>query len=406
MAVILPGDVLVGDTSAYKTHFFSLNGANQQEHVIGAAETILQGNPNGVVLDSSRSAAYYALSSSPYVAKVTVSTGARAANPGVLPAGAGNAIAISADDSEVVLAHATNPYITRYATSTMTKQSDPANPPAGTANGAAYSGNGTWLAVAHATTPFVTIYERATMTKLANPGTLPPTTGNNCAFSADSSRLCVVTANTTPRMRVYNTSDWSAVTLSSTVGSVSLTHCAFSSAGTYLAVGSSSAAAATAIYIYNTSTWAHVSLPSLTSYRIGAVRALQWLSDKIVCVVMDASFVISVLIINVATSTVLRSVQMPHVGAYSAAVAPGGGYYEMSGTVTSAASPGVALARAVRAYDRGTGKFMGQTTSTVSGSPPGTWAINTLHNRSCTVIAIGEPPEESQIFDQIIPAEV
>jgi len=400
MPTILPGDIVVGDSTTMGVHFCSPSGADQLENLLLNSQTALQSTRTDVVLTPDRSLAFVALSVTPFIAKIDVAAGTRAANPTNLPAGAANRVAISPDGAEIAVGHATTPYFTRYNASDMTVVASPDIVPTGTGWGAGYSPNGTWLAVGHQTSPFVSLYDRATNTKLSNPGTLPPTTVTRAVFSPDSSKLACVCENTSPRIRIYNTSDWSAVSLSATLGSAAFYEAAWSPDGGKLAVGSSSGSASTAFYVYDTSTWTFITLPSLTGYKLGRVRAMQWFGSDVLMVVMDSTPA-NALIIDIANTTILREVDTGVSVLSGAYVAPGGSFRRIAGTVFDGESDPNPLERNVRAYDRATGKLIGSAESNASGD----FEMFVFHGRTASVQAVGTT-ENSQLIDSVIPIPV
>jgi WD40 repeat protein len=398
MPTILPGDIVACNTitSSLGAYFMSPNGADRLENLLVNTQTALQTLRNDVVLNSDRSLAFFALTSTPFIAKVNVASGTRAANPSTLPVG-GNKIAISPDNAEVCITHSASPYFTRYDTATMTVATAPATLPTGGGRGPGYSPDGAYLAIGHATFPYVTIYDRATNTKIPDPVTLPTASCNRAVFSNDSTKLACVTDSSTPRLRVYNTSDWSAVTLGATLGTTNYVAAAWSPNDGRLAIGSSSGSASTAFYVYDTSTWTFITLPSLAGVRLGAVRALEWFGNDVLVVVMDSAPG-NALVIDVTAATILRQVDLGLNAVQSACVAPGGSFRKIAGTVKDGA--GVPLERQVRTYDRATGNLAGSTNS----ASDGTFEMFVFSNRTTTVQAVGAG-ENSQIIDLVTPAE-
>ena len=102
------------------------------------------------------------------------------ANPGTLPAGAGQCIDVHPSGSHVVVGHTTTPFMSAYAINIGAfgpKLSNPATLTAAQVNALAFSPTGDYLAVGSQTSPFLQVYPFDPFTGfgtiLANPGTLP-----------------------------------------------------------------------------------------------------------------------------------------------------------------------------------------------------------------------------------------
>lgn len=396
MANLIPGDIVLCDTTTMGIHSMG-PGAEFLENILLNSQTPLQTTRNDCVVTADGSTIFVALNVTPFIAKIDVVSGTRYANPVSLPPGAVQRITLSPDETEVVLGHSTTPFFTRYRTSDMVKLSDPATPPAGTGYKPAFSPDGTLMAIGHATSPFISIYNTSDMSKVANPGTLPPTTGSGGTdFSPNGQWLAVGCANTSPRLRVYNVADWSSVTLGATIGSVNLLDVKFSPDSTKLACVSSSGAATTTIYVYDTSTWTFITLPSLSGYKLGAARKVEWYGNRVIGVIMDST-PSAALFIDVVSGQVVKYVDIGVSAINGAGVVPGGSFRRLAGTVKDPADN--PLARAVRAYDRTTGKLIGETNSLVDGS----FDLKVFCGRSSCVVALGTSPENSKLIDRVTP---
>lgn len=107
---------------------------------------------------------------------------------------------------------------------------------------------------ANSSTPYMHIYDGKTKQKLLQQGVTDvgvfTNTTNGVAFSPDG-RLCAIAAYAYPYLYVYNTSDWSRVTLTGGIPNGAGMCVAFSPDGSLLAVGETS----NILVIYETTTW-------------------------------------------------------------------------------------------------------------------------------------------------------
>jgi len=101
------------------------------------------------------------------------------------------------------------PYLARASVSKKRQLPIAGGPPPGTANGVAFNSDGSLCAVAHSSSPNLTVYNTSDWSKvtISSP---PPSTGYGVAISPDGS-LCAVAHNGSPYLTVYRTSDWSKV---------------------------------------------------------------------------------------------------------------------------------------------------------------------------------------------------
>jgi len=101
------------------------------------------------------------------------------------------------------------PYLARASVSKKRQLPITGGLPSSTANGVAISPDGSLCAVAHYNSPYLTVYNTSDWSKvtISSP---PPSTANGVAISPDGS-LCAVAHSGSPYLTVYRTSDWSMV---------------------------------------------------------------------------------------------------------------------------------------------------------------------------------------------------
>lgn len=140
----------------------------------------------------------------------------------------------------------------------------------GQCDAVAFSPDGSLLAVGHSSSPYLTVYNTSDWSKLTI-GSLPPGSVKSLAFSPDGS-LLAVGHNTTPFLTVYRTSDWSKVTLGANPNAT-ISELSFSPDGSKLA-----AAGTTSPYLhwYSTTDWVK---GSITGGNPGSVQAMAFNID-------------------------------------------------------------------------------------------------------------------------------
>ena len=187
------------------------------------------------------------------------------ANPGTLPAGAGQCIAVHPSGSHVVIGHTTTPFMSAYPSNSGVfgpKLSNPATLPAAQVNAAAFSPQGDYLAVGSQTTPFLQVYPFDPFTGfgtiLSNPGTLPAggppgALGKDIAWHP-AGTFIAMGMSTSPYLVVYPfnraTGTFGTPTTPFFIGAPAATiNCvAWSPCGNYLAAGNSAG-----LFIYDMS---------------------------------------------------------------------------------------------------------------------------------------------------------
>lgn len=129
------------------------------------APTAAAGATFGMAFSPNRNIVFYCSGTSPFIQgffldrKTGVSTAI--ANPGTLPAGAGNSICVHPSGMFVAIGHATTPFMSVYPVTGAaygTKLTDPVSLPPALVTGIAFSPTGDYLAIASRTTPFIKVY--------------------------------------------------------------------------------------------------------------------------------------------------------------------------------------------------------------------------------------------------------
>jgi WD40 repeat protein len=87
------------------------------------------------------------------------------------------------------------------------------------------------------------------------------TGGLSCDFNPAGSLLAFTYDSTSPRFRVFNTSDWSEVSIAAAKPTSTCNSCAFSPNGQFLAVAGSTTTEP--VWVYNTSDWSRVTIPAV-----------------------------------------------------------------------------------------------------------------------------------------------
>lgn len=182
------------------------------------------------------------------------------APPGVVPADC-YAVAFSPDKTIMAVGTTVSPYIKLYDCTTWQPIAGPATIPTGFVDSIAFNPAGTLMAVGFggASTPRVRVYNTTTWAVVASPA--PPssqfTSAPTVAFSPDGTILTCATG-LSDHLNTFNTTTWAAASEPSGgnepgAGCVSLS---YKADGTRLAVGIIGGA-----LVYNTSTWAKVTIP-------------------------------------------------------------------------------------------------------------------------------------------------
>lgn len=389
MTILGASDFVLLDGVSLKLSAASYGSGTLME-VLAPGQTALPGTTNRVAVSPDLANVYAVFGSTPFVTKVDASTGVRT-NPGSPPPG-GVGVAVSPDGSTVAVAHSTTPFVTRFNTSDMSKVTAFGTSPGQNGTAVAYNPAGNLLAVGMSASPFIALYDGTT--KLSNPATLPPATVNDLDFSGNGTMLAVGCNSTSPRMRVYNTSTWASLTITTALPSFAVTRVKFSSDSAYLAVGTAAGTAADALRVYDTTTFTTVTLPSLSGVRVGQVRGLYWAGPRVLAVVMGDP--VNIIWIDVVAGTIVKTVDVLRGAVNDAAGCPGGSFRKITGTVVDAVPASVS--REIRFYDRERGTFEGSTVST-----GGNYSWLQMNNRSTLAVAVGQSTELVQIKDKIIP---
>ena len=108
---------------------------------------------------------------------------------------------------QIAVAGEATPFLVCASWSKQKQLAIPALP--STCYGVSFSPDGGLCAVAHASSPYLTVYNTSNWSKVTVPGTLPSTC-NGVSFSPDGG-LCAVAHTSSPYLTVYNTSNWSKV---------------------------------------------------------------------------------------------------------------------------------------------------------------------------------------------------
>lgn len=204
--------------------------------------------------------------SSPFLAIYNTATWTKIANPSTLPAGAARDCAFNPAGTLLAYAHSTSPRITIYNTSTWAKLANPSTLPPNNGTACSFNHDGSLLAVGHSSSPFITVYETSAWAKLTNPSTLPPNTVNGCVFSPDGSFLAVCHNGSVNIATIYSTSGGVltlVAQLPADFGGFTLNahRCRFNPEGTKLYVLINSTPF---MRVYETTTWTQ--LPAPPSY--------------------------------------------------------------------------------------------------------------------------------------------
>lgn len=307
-----------------------------------------------------------------------------------IPAGAVRGMQFNGLKTMLACANASTPYVTIYTISgsTFTKIANPSVLPAGAANACAFNPAGTLLAVGHATSPFITIYNTGDWSKVANPSVLPGNSVLSCDFNYDGSLLAVTEAGSGTRLRVYNTSSWELVTLTTSPAAIASPKCKFSPNGAYLAYFGMNL---NRLYVYNTSTWETIPIDNIG----GNTGGLCWLDNS--CVAVNADGFIK--IINVQTNAQLSmhaSINSSAANNHNEMVCVRASPSVLSGTVRDISENGIS--RRVSAVHAGSGRLV---CDVVSTEITGVFSMNVWGSDKFNVFCDGQSVEVSQIIDAI-----
>ncbi len=315
-------------------------------------------SPNGQLMA-------YGMSATPFLNVVNLQTGADVQVISGKPAGNTNAVAFRPDGTQLAVGFSGSPYLYIYNTADWTRFT-PSGLPTNSTLGIAFSPDGTKMAVGSVGSPYLVVYNTADWTKVTITGGAPNGPSYQPHFSPDGTKLAIA-SSVAPYLTVYNTSDWSKITITGgDLAGPADYACRFSPDGTKLAVGHASSPYLT---VYNTSDWSKITLtggnPPTTCV------SLSWSHDGgLLAATYSSSPYINVY--NTADWSKLSAFSVSPGSAGKGVLFTDGW---QSKTISAVAAPnvilddtGLAASRAVRAYDRTTGKFLAEQQASASGT--------------------------------------
>lgn len=312
-----------------------------------------------------------------------------------LPGSRPDEIMFSASGSEFAVGVASAPYLLRYSYPGFVQQLGPAVPPIAGVIACSYGGGDTKLALAINASPWIEVYNVATMTKASfTPAVSAPAAAlSDIAMNPAGTLLATSgTPTSSQGVRVWNYPAGTSALIDTSTDNYAIE---FSPNGARLA--SLHVVGSRYIRIYNTSTWAFVDISSTGQpYGISAPRSLRWIGNNHVFVSNEYSCAIH----NVVTRACVAYTEWGFSSSVGQAYpSPLSVPRKLAGNVTDAASNPVA--RVVRAYHSATGDFIGETTS---NGTTGDFEMLIFTSEPVTVFAIGSGGENAKIYNPVTPA--
>lgn len=392
---LLPGDLLLGMNAVPRILIRQPDQPSDVFHSWGTAD----GEANFFWYEAAMSPDLneiaFGVSASPYIRRFNLTDGSIFPAPGSVPAGQVEALDYSPDGTRIAVAHPNSPFVTRYNRADMTKLADFAVSPGSAGHAVRYSPNGAILAVGHESTPFISLYDTATGNKLPNPATLPVAGVDNIGFSPDGTYLYCFSGGT-GNQYVYNTADWSAINLGSQTGTSK--NGRFSPDGTKLAMSTSSTGY---LRMWDVAGGAFTPRTVATAPEASPGGGMRWLDNDTLIFQTDARWYYYKPSTNTwtyAAPGVYPSSSAPGLGCF---VVPGGARRKFAGTVKDGS--GNPLDRLVVAYDRASGRRIGQTRSS---AVDGTFELLVWSNNPAVVYAVGEGGQLTELADAVVPVNV
>lgn len=331
-------------------------------------------------------------------------TGDGYVEPSSAPQGTAGSVAWNHDGSVFAVGHSSIPYLTQYTYPDLTKLPEVKERPTGEVVALDYNHDGSLLVVGRAASTKMGagfyLYDTATGEKLPDPDVPMGSNAAGLQFSPDGRWLVAVgRSDTYPNCQVYDMTDLSVLqtlvrpTLAPAV--TSQIPVAFNPTGTRLAMGGNQSPY---LVLYDTTTtpWTRLlPLPSVPNTTLGAVSNLAWLSDSVLVYQQPDQIVA----IDVDTLEFLAVAPLKAVSGF--VVYPGGSRRKLSGVVTD--GRGNFLRRTVRAIERSTGRWLGETES---DPVDGTFTLEVFCPNPAIVYCVGEGAEVSKLVDGVVPVAV